>query len=329
LLRMVTRRRIELATILRQRLRLALQIGALAPGDRLPSTRALAREFAADPRVVASAYRELAAAGLVELRPRAGTYVHRSVEGSRTRPRPSTAWIADVYLAGIARGVPAPELPAVLRRALGRPPFPVAVIATTLDQTAAMCWELERFLGLAATGVLADTLPRIEPSMSSAASRASLPRAVKRARVLVTTEAHSTAVAALATLLRRPLVTVTVRRELVDTEATFLRGLQVYVLVLDQRFAALLQDYVRGLDLQLSVRVLVVGDDDMTRIPADAPVYATQAARERLGVLHLPPGLLPYARVMSDDGLNAILREILRIARMEVGSRPSSRNADG
>lgn len=49
--------------------------GALRPGDRLPTVRALAADLGIAPGTVARAYRELEAAGVVTTRRRAGTVV--------------------------------------------------------------------------------------------------------------------------------------------------------------------------------------------------------------------------------------------------------------
>jgi GntR family transcriptional regulator len=49
--------------------------GRLAPGDEMPPIRVLAEQLLVNPNTVARAYRELEAAGLVEKRRTAGTYV--------------------------------------------------------------------------------------------------------------------------------------------------------------------------------------------------------------------------------------------------------------
>ena len=312
---MATPRKPELVNTLRQRLLRALQIGAVGPGDRLPGTRELAAEYAADARVVAAAYRELALEGLVELRPRAGVFVPTTLGTTRVKPRVAAAWLGDLFVAGIARGIAAPDLPALLRRALGKSPLPVAVIATSVDQTLGICRELEQYVGVSSSGVLVETLPALPASASSAESRLGVPRAVLRARLLVTTEAHATRVAALATRLKRPSIAVSVRRELYETEWALLQGVKAYVLVVDPRFGAIVTEYLRAKRAETAVHILVVGRDAIPRIPGNAPVYATQAARERLGKLRLPPGLLPAARILSDDCLRAILEHVVELAR--------------
>lgn len=311
---MVTLRRFELVTRMRQRVLRALHNGAVGPGDRLPGTRELAAQYAADPRVVADAYRALALEGLVELRPRAGVFVHAACGSARATPPASAAWLAELFAAGLARGIAAPELSAVLRRALGGTRLAVAVIATTLDQTLGICRELEHYVGVSASGVLVDSLPPLLAA-SPAEYRLGLPRAVLRARLLITTEAHATRVATLSTRLKRPSIAVSVKRELFETEWALLQGVEAYLLVVDPRFGALVAEYLRAKRGDTPVHVLVVGTHDIARIPDDAPVYATQAARERLGKLRLPRGLLPPARILSDDCLQAILQHVVALVR--------------
>ena len=49
--------------------------GRLSPGDEMPPIRVLAEQLVVNPNTVARAYRELEAAGVVEKRRTAGTYV--------------------------------------------------------------------------------------------------------------------------------------------------------------------------------------------------------------------------------------------------------------
>src|SRR4051794_18172975 len=56
-------------------IRAAVERGSLAPGERLPTVRALAGRTGLVPNTVAKAYRELEAAGVLEGHGRAGTFV--------------------------------------------------------------------------------------------------------------------------------------------------------------------------------------------------------------------------------------------------------------
>lgn len=59
----------------------AVTSGALVPGAKLPTVRGLAAELGLATNTVASAYRSLEAAGVVEGRGRAGTFVRVGVSG--------------------------------------------------------------------------------------------------------------------------------------------------------------------------------------------------------------------------------------------------------
>jgi DNA-binding transcriptional regulator YhcF (GntR family) len=60
---------------LRVRLAALVERGSLAPGERLPTVRALAKELGLAVNTVAKAYRELEEAGAVVARGRLGTFV--------------------------------------------------------------------------------------------------------------------------------------------------------------------------------------------------------------------------------------------------------------
>ena len=55
--------------------RLALEVGTLGPGERLPTVRALAAELTVAPNTVVKAYNELQREGLIESRAGVGTVV--------------------------------------------------------------------------------------------------------------------------------------------------------------------------------------------------------------------------------------------------------------
>ncbi|WP_449066296.1 GntR family transcriptional regulator, partial [Planomonospora algeriensis] len=66
---------VSLTVQLGDRLRAAIRGGTLKPGERLPSTRALARQLAVSRTVVTEAYQQLYAEGWIEGRHGSGTYV--------------------------------------------------------------------------------------------------------------------------------------------------------------------------------------------------------------------------------------------------------------
>ena len=86
----------QLATAIAERIRR----GSLAPGDRLPTVRALAEDLELAPNTVAKAYRALEAQELVEGRGRQGTFV---VERLPVRPVKADALLDDAARAFVAR----------------------------------------------------------------------------------------------------------------------------------------------------------------------------------------------------------------------------------
>lgn len=295
----------DVVRILRQRILRALQIGAVSPGDRLPSTRKLADDLKTDPRVVAAAYGELESDGLVVLRPRSGVFVAESAETSRSRPMPSVQWMAEVFASAIARGVPATELSDLFAKPFIGGRIRAAIIATSHDQADGLQRELREDFGLDVRTVLWEL---IEP-------RRPLPRAAHRAHLLISTEALASRVGALAARLGKTHVKLTVRFDLFEKEWGALRGLDAFVLVSDARFGNEVRRYLVGIGESDRVRILTVGSDDLSLIPPDAIVYATQAARKRLGNMRLPAGLLPPARVISEDSARIVLEAMLSLRR--------------
>ena len=61
----------------------AVEVGALKPGEQLPSIRPLAEELVINPNTVAKAYRELEHEGVIELRQGAGAFVSSNAQTQR------------------------------------------------------------------------------------------------------------------------------------------------------------------------------------------------------------------------------------------------------
>lgn len=77
---------------------LAILSGDLRPGDRLPSTRELARRYAIHPNTISAGYRQLEREGWTELRHGSGVYV-REQDQKPTTPRQ----VLDHHIAGFFR----------------------------------------------------------------------------------------------------------------------------------------------------------------------------------------------------------------------------------
>ncbi|MER6582196.1 GntR family transcriptional regulator [Nonomuraea sp. NPDC001023] len=87
----------------------ALRLGALMPGDRLPTIKEVVSDLAINPNTVAKAYRELEHEGFVAGRPGLGTFVRRSLgsgaTADHTRLRRDLArWAHDCHAAGLDQG---------------------------------------------------------------------------------------------------------------------------------------------------------------------------------------------------------------------------------
>ena len=97
-----------------------IRAGALQPGEKLPTVRALARDLATSPTTVSEAWQLLGRIGAIEARGRLGTFVRddRRPVGSRryrtVTQRPSQ------YALDLSTGVPDPDLLPDVRRALER-----------------------------------------------------------------------------------------------------------------------------------------------------------------------------------------------------------------
>jgi DNA-binding transcriptional regulator YhcF (GntR family) len=92
---------------------LAILSGELHPGDRLPSTRELARRFGLHPNTISAGYRQLEREGWTEARHGSGVYVRRQKD-----PAPTAEQILDQRIARFFRDLRTLEIPrsAVRRR---------------------------------------------------------------------------------------------------------------------------------------------------------------------------------------------------------------------
>jgi DNA-binding transcriptional regulator YhcF (GntR family) len=101
---------------------LAILSGELRPGDRLPSTRELARRFGLHPNTISAGYRQLQREGWTELRHGSGVYVRKHKE-----PVPTPEQLLDQHIARFVRDLRTIPLPAAtirhrLEQRLAAPP---------------------------------------------------------------------------------------------------------------------------------------------------------------------------------------------------------------
>ncbi len=90
---------------------LAILSGDLKPGDRLPSTRELARRFSIHPNTVSAGYRQLAREGWVAYRHGSGVYIKNDAT-----PPSTPEQILDQHIAAFFRAVRELRLPATAIR---------------------------------------------------------------------------------------------------------------------------------------------------------------------------------------------------------------------
>jgi GntR family transcriptional regulator len=72
---------------LMERVKHAVETGALRPGEQLPGIRPLAEELVINPNTVAKAYRELEHDGVIELRHGAGAFVAANARAHKAAER--------------------------------------------------------------------------------------------------------------------------------------------------------------------------------------------------------------------------------------------------
>lgn len=96
-----------------QQVQQALRLGLLAPGDRLPTARAVVEATALNPNTVLKAYRELESQGLVETRRRHGTVVTGTLGAPAAADSPWRTGLADVAVRARDAGLEKDDLVAL------------------------------------------------------------------------------------------------------------------------------------------------------------------------------------------------------------------------
>lgn len=286
---------------LRGRILRGLQVGTLRTGDRLPSARELVAEFHADHRIILTAYRQLAAEGLVQVRERGGIYV-AATNDAIGFPLGTGEVFVDILTTGFAHEIAGPELHDWLRRVTETLRLRALVVATTRDQMSGLSRELREDFGLAADGIIGSEL----------SAERSMPSIARRADVVIATRAQASLGERVANELARPLLAVDVRPDLVVGEWALLLRRPMWAVVANVEVGEMLRRFfsdVPGVD---NLRVLVHGRDDLDTIPEGAPTYATPAVREQLGETRLRGRLLPPARTISTESARMIFRFIVR-----------------
>jgi DNA-binding transcriptional regulator YhcF (GntR family) len=167
---------------------LAILCGDLKPGDRLPSTRELARRFALHPNTVSAGYRQLEREGWTERCRGSGVYVRA------TDPPSTPEQILDHHIAGFFRAVRELGLPAAAVRArvaqwlTAPPPDHFVLIDPDVELRRILLAEIRQISSFPAVGAsieecavpetLAAAIPLCRPSKTKVV-RAALPAGVE------------------------------------------------------------------------------------------------------------------------------------------------------
>jgi DNA-binding transcriptional regulator YhcF (GntR family) len=286
---------------LRRRLVSDLHIGRLRSGDSLPSIREVARSLGADHRVVARAYRELEAEGLVEVRAKSGVVVAGGGTSSQAH-HDLLQWLGGVLAEAWTRRVPLRGLaPLVARATAGG--LRCLVIESTEDHEVALAAELAEDFGLDVSA----------HRVGTAAGDAALDAALATCDFAVTTSFHAPSVAPLAAARSVPLVVASVHPVLRECVAALLREGNVTVVIADALYAARARDYMYGFAEGRDYRfVRVENAGPLAAIESDRCLF-TRAARRRLGLpeYHLLPRTAPF---ISPTTAQDIARVMVRLA---------------
>jgi hypothetical protein len=292
-------RREAIAEAVRQRVISGLSFGTLREGQRLPSARVLAREFGADPRSVGAALRRLAAEGLLVRQPPSRGYYLAPRDGVGRITGPGGAWLTDVLVGALSRGVAVPLFADFVHRRVATLRLRAACLECNVDQQQWLCRELRENFGLETR---AFEVARIEEQADELA----------RADLLVTTAAHADDVRGLATRLDKPWVQASLRQDLRDEIWRLLGAGPLYFVGTDPRFADKLRRDFAGAPGGDHLRTVVLGQDDPAAIPAGSPAYVMRTARDILG--GPPPHVraLPTLRAFSAGTAKALLGFMIR-----------------
>jgi PAS domain S-box-containing protein len=259
-----------LADRLRDGIAAGLHAGYLRAGDRLPSIRDAAQETAIDHRIVAGAYRRLAAAGFVEVRYRKGVRVAAPPAARDPELGETAEWLAGVLEQAAELQVRVPGIPDLVRRWTASVPLRCACADATVDARAALCHEMHHQWGMEAVPV---------PLRPGADGRRDLALALRDADVVVTTHYHGHELAAACQAEGKPLVLARLCPEVVEAVEECVARRPLTALVSDPAYGERLRALAGG----AAIQVVTAGDlAAVDALDPDTPVLATLAAREQV-----------------------------------------------
>jgi GntR family transcriptional regulator len=147
---------------------LAILSGDLKAGDRLPSTRELARRFSIHPNTVSAGYRQLARDGWVEYRHGSGVYIQSEVTPAQTPEQ-----ILDQHIVAFFKAVRDLRLPAVaIRQRVSEwiaapPPDHFALIDPDTDAREILLTEIRQLTTWPVTGITLEEAAKPEATLAA------------------------------------------------------------------------------------------------------------------------------------------------------------------
>jgi DNA-binding transcriptional regulator YhcF (GntR family) len=298
---------------LRQRILAGCHYGTLEPGDRLSSLRDVAAEFSTNPRAVMAAYRQLASEGLVRIRPRSGVFVPTSRRDEARQPE-IAGWMVELFLRGLAGGIPPAELVPQARACLDGVDVRVGCVECNHDQLYALCQQARCDYGFDAVAI--DT---------AALSGGRPPRALGTVDLLLTTRFHGEEAQRLGRQLRRPVLVATLDPAFITAVRRMHAAGPVWWVCTDPRFAAKLPRMFPG----GSVRPVVLGRRPPDHIPAADLIYATRRAADRLPRGWRDGRVVTITRVFSMETARSLLAFLVgtKLQRARGASRRRPRSS--
>jgi len=213
---------------------------------------------------------------------------------------PQTAGrVVDMFILALSHGLAPAELRRQVRMCLDGVGVHATCVECNHDQVHALCEEVRRDYGIAATGLERDEFLR----------RGTPPHALERADFIVTTRFHAGELQKRAARLHKPVIVVSLAPAFVAEIHRLVEEGPLYFLCTDPRFAAKLPHIFAG--VRATIRAVVLGRDSLEAIPREAMVYAMPSARERLPSRWKHPRVVTAPGVFSASSARAILTAIV------------------
>ena len=283
--------------------------GHLAPGQRLPSVRALARRLDVHANTVSVAYRDLEAVGHVELRRGAGVFVRRRAPASLEEADGLDEMIRLALRAAFRKGHSGVEIREAVERWLkAAPPQRLVVVDPSPEMGELVAREVRDVLAV--------------PVSSCSVKEAEKEPALLSGALVLTLPYHAGTVLKLAPRSAVQVLHLEFSRK--DQEAVHALPAGSTVLVVSHSptilpFAAVLLRTLRGDEVLAEVKLLARGREWKRLLPVADLVLADALAAAALRALR--PRRLREFRVLTEDALARLKRSLALVVPSPPGRR--------